>query len=229
MNNLNLFATAKLNGGTYNNIRIFGSTEVNGDLSADKLSIYGSAKFISECNIIEIDIFGSSKFEALVKVRDLRVKGACSFNNDVNVENLTVHGAVNFNKKVFRAKKITIYGAVNVNVLESDIIIVKGALNCDEQLNADNIEISSSSKSVIKEMVGSKIVVKPEKKIFGKAKGKIETDTIEGDEIELENVVAKIVRGKNIKIGPNCKIDKVEYNETLTVSNNAVIGEKEKI
>ena len=58
-----------------------------------------------------------------------------------------------------------------------------------------------------------------------------ETVTIEGDDIELENVEAEIVRGKYVRIGHGCRIGTVEYGENLeaepgTVSRSTQTGAK---
>lgn len=40
---------------------------------------------------------------------------------------------------------------------------------------------------------------------------------IEATDIYLENTTAQTVRGARVKIGPNCRIDRVEYSETFAL------------
>jgi cytoskeletal protein CcmA (bactofilin family) len=57
----------------------------------------------------------------------------------------------------------------------------------------------------------------------------LEVDTIEGDEIYLENTKADIVRGKHVTIGHGCRIERVEYSEELIIEEDAHVGEQEKV
>ena len=52
---------------------------------------------------------------------------------------------------------------------------------------------------------------------------------IEGDEVTLIHTTSKVVRGKNVRIGCNCVIDRVEYSESLDVDESATVGERVKI
>jgi hypothetical protein len=62
----------------------------------------------------------------------------------------------------------------------------------------------------------------------GHLSGCVEADTIEGDEIFLENTHARIVRGKKITIGEGCEIEMVEYSESLEVSPKARVKHQKK-
>jgi cytoskeletal protein CcmA (bactofilin family) len=229
MNDLNVFASATINGGDYNKIRIFGTATVNGNLRAESMKVNGSSEFNGVCEINDVTVNGACEFNEMVKTKALHINGACEFNHDVSVDHLKVNGSVEFNKKVFRASSIVINGSVRADVLESDSIVVKGKLECKEQLNADVIEITSNATSTIKEMVGEKITVKPPVQLFYKPKGQIRVDMIEGDEIELTNVNAKVVRGNKVIIGPDCQIGLVEFSGSLSVSNKSQVDHTEQV
>ena len=67
--------------------------------------------------------------------------------------------------------------------------------------------------------------------IFRTNPGRARIGSIEGDDIELENVEAEIVRGKYVRIGHGCRIGTVEYGENLeaepgTVSRSTQTGAK---
>jgi cytoskeletal protein CcmA (bactofilin family) len=229
MSNLNVLASLTINGGTYDHVRVMGTLKVTDHLIAEKLSVYGSLKATGKCDIKNMTVNGAAKFESEVEADDLTVNGSCSFQESVKVRELKVRGAVKFLKKVHRASLIEILGAITTDTLEADTVIIKGALKCQEQLNADHIELSAQSHSTIKEMVGSKIHVKSEKKLFSRNKpGDIQVEFIEGDEVILENVTAKLVRGNKVIIGPNCKIEKVEYHESYEAVKNTQVGESVK-
>lgn len=49
---------------------------------------------------------------------------------------------------------------------------------------------------------------------------------IEGDNIEIENTRAKVVRGKNIIVGKNCTIERIEYSGEFKVDEESLVEEK---
>lgn len=55
--------------------------------------------------------------------------------------------------------------------------------------------------------------------------GDVTADSIEGDEIYLESTRSKMVRGKRVLIGPDCQIDRVEYEEEIHVHDEAEVHE----
>ena len=63
----------------------------------------------------------------------------------------------------------------------------------------------------------------------GHLAGCVEADTIEGDEIFLENTRARMVRGKKVTIGEGCEIEIVEYKDSLEVTEGANVKTRTKI
>ncbi len=63
----------------------------------------------------------------------------------------------------------------------------------------------------------------------GQRAGCVEADTIEGDEIFLENTRARMVRGKKISVGEGCEIEYVEYSESLDVIDGARVLHQTKL
>lgn len=53
--------------------------------------------------------------------------------------------------------------------------------------------------------------------LFTGNKSILKANLIEGDEIELENTEAEVVRGDKIKIGLGCRIGTVEYRSSLQI------------
>lgn len=91
----------------------------------------------------------------------------------------------------------------------------------------------------VREMGGTEIKVRKEEKfsflgikniIMPHAPNKLlTTDTIEADEIYLENTHAKIVRGNNVKIRPKCKIELVEYKKSFKTDDKSNVTIYKKI
>jgi cytoskeletal protein CcmA (bactofilin family) len=63
----------------------------------------------------------------------------------------------------------------------------------------------------------------------GHIAGSLEADTIEGDEIFLENTRARVVRGTRVTIGAGCRIETVEYKDSLDVHPDAQVKRQTKL
>jgi cytoskeletal protein CcmA (bactofilin family) len=59
--------------------------------------------------------------------------------------------------------------------------------------------------------------------------GRLVTETIEADEIYLEATEAKTVRGKRVVIGPDCRIESVEYEESCEVDESSSVAHQNKV
>jgi len=57
---------------------------------------------------------------------------------------------------------------------------------------------------------------------------RLNVELIEGDDIFLEATDAQIVRGSRVKVGNGCRIDTVEYSESLEVSPRATVQNRIK-
>ena len=165
-NNLTVFANATLAGGNYGKIRVFGSVEAFDDITAFSMTVFGSGNFTAKCVIDKLKLFGSCTFSDFVEAKEMNIKGSCKFNSDVKVDYLKVFGEANFNKNMFRSTEVRVYGDMKVNVLESDNIYIRGKITCDNEINGDKIKIASYGGSVIKELLGTEIIIKPKRRYF---------------------------------------------------------------
>jgi hypothetical protein len=59
--------------------------------------------------------------------------------------------------------------------------------------------------------------------------GRLDTETIEGDDIYLEYTRVKVVRGSNVKIGKGCEIELVEYENNFQQDREAKVNDSKKI
>ena len=238
-------------GGEYKDVKISGSGDIVGDIKCDVVGISGSGNCRGKINSKEIKvsgsftcngsveveelikISGSGRFGSEVKSKEIRVSGNGDFNGNVKAEEVKISGGCNIKGNVsFNTMKIS--GGVDIQGdCEGTEFIGSGAGSISGLLSADKIEVNVADNWRIKEIGGEEIIVKKEnvKKflfltfIF-RNKGKLITDCIEGDNINLEYTECKIVRGHNITIGEVCNIEKVEYSGNLTIDDKSTVGEK---
>ncbi|ORX23646.1 hypothetical protein BVF91_05550 [Thermoanaerobacterium sp. PSU-2] len=209
-------------GGKYRNVIISGVIGVKGDV---------------ECT--DFKCSGVSKVDGSIKAESILVSGVNNVNGDIKCKELTVEGSLNVAGSV-NAEKVQIYGVLKVNDdLNSEIFISRGGFTINGLLNAENIDINLFVKCKAKEIGGQNINVCKDNtngiKFFEKiletfsASQRFIVDTVEGDDIYIEYTNAKIVRGKNVKIGPGSNVDIVEYEDKFEKDDNANVKEFKKV
>jgi cytoskeletal protein CcmA (bactofilin family) len=180
-----------------------GSFHVGGNFTGGKLDCSGSVQVGGNINRGSVDSSGSLKVGHDLKGTSVDTSGRIEIGGDCEVESFESSGMVN----------------------------IKGLLN------ADRIEIRLGGRdSNIREVGGDHITVRrSEASTFlglfrsSPGSGMLVVDSIEGDDITLENTRAKIVRGSKINIGSGCEIDLVEYSDTCVVDANSKVGERNKL
>ncbi|MCD7823147.1 MAG: polymer-forming cytoskeletal protein [Oscillospiraceae bacterium] len=206
-------------GGEYENISISGSGEVTSDVRCQSLKSAGSVHIAGsvECSG-EFKIAGSALVDGDIKC------GSCRLAGSANVKSIEADG------------KVSLAGAVTADGnISGEKVIIVGVANINGLINGDDIRITFDGDGVKANEIGGgtiKITPKKEQKAHWFSKKKIkpaEIGTIEGDEISLELVKADVVRGAKVTIGDGCEIGRVEYSESLEISENAHVGYQVKI
>ena len=212
---VHISGAGNVGGGEYENISISGSGEVTSDVRCQSFKSSGSVHIAGsvECSG-EFKIAGAGRVDGDVKC------GSCNLAGGAKVKSVEANG------------ELKLAGAFNAdgNVSGEKVIIV-GAANINGLINGDEIRITFDGDVKANEIGGGIIEIAPkEVRRFGKKRIKhAEIGTIEGDEISLELVKADVVRGANVTIGDGCEIERVEYSESLEISENAHVNHQVKI
>lgn len=221
LSDLRINGHGSASGGKYNSVNINGSGKIDGDLECIYLKING------QCNL-----------NGNVTADQLRVNGNNSIKGNLEVNKMKINGTTDI-KGNLSAEKAETYGSISVEGdCNAEFFKIEGTFGIDGLLNADELELRLHGSSRAGEIGGSKITIKRKGKydIFG-LKGMIMpfgagkeliTETIEGDEIYLENTQAKVVRGDTIELGPGCEIELVEYNSSFKMHNESSVTEQRK-
>ncbi len=232
-NDLVIHGSGSAAGGTYENIDISGSGKVNGDIICDSIQGSGSSVFNGDIKAVSIDLSGSGKIIGNIECMDLNVSGSAKIDGTVTVKNIDISGSVALSNDLI-GKNIDIHGSLTVGGhCESDDLNVQGSFKIGGLLNAENIEIKMNGDCSAKEIGCGSISVKRGtgglSKLFKMRGHQLETVSIEGDDIYLENTIADVVRGSNVYIGLGCVIKRVEHLDDVEVSNDAKVGETIKV
>lgn len=194
-----------------------GMGTVNGNVMTETVRINGKGKINGNVIARNITVDGHATLDGNVSYESIRISGHCSIGGNVKGERTKVNG------------KAIIGGNCETEEFVTDGLFTIGGL-----LNAEDIDITLYGECKVKEIGGQSIRVR--QKPNGLIKilrtlfpTKLVTDIIEGDDIYLEGVHAKIVRGNNVTIGANCEIDLVEYYEESSIDKGSVVKECNKL
>lgn len=231
MGNLKLIGDSTIPSGEYGDIKIVGDAKALGYVKADLIKVTGDAEFEEEINVGELKIVGDFKVKKrAVVTKVVRVVGDAKFCENVNFKECKISGDAEF-KNGFEGGELKVLGDCEIiGDCEIEKLIIKGCFKVTGLLTADNIEILLADNCKIKEIGGENIKVfnKDESRgiLFSKKyNNKLKSSIIEGDNIILANTMCEIVRGKNIIIKDGCRIEKIEYTQTLNVDKNSEVGE----
>lgn len=230
---LSVSGAGSVGGGKYNNVKISGAGNINGDIECTLFRSSGASETKGNVNAKIIEISGASDIKGNVEAEEIKISGASNIKGNVTTKKIRVSGASEI-KGSLHAEEIEIRGAIDIKEdCEAETFSASGGFDIGGLLNAGNIEIRVHGKCRVREIGGEKIDVRKDDGSFlGKVMSvfslgeKLITGIIEGDEIYLENTNAKIVRGNNVIIGPNCNIETIEYRNSINVDASSKVNSK---
>jgi cytoskeletal protein CcmA (bactofilin family) len=220
-------------GGVYDEIAISGSGKVTGDAEARNVRVSGAAHF--EGSVKADSLRGSGSFHVArdVEAGEFKCSGSAHVGGSVKADKLAASGSVKIggNAKVVNAH---ISGSTRIGGdLEGEHVRSSGVINVGGLLSADTVEMALGGNCRVREIGGERITVLCGGRIgrgffcFGWLcrTGSLTVESIEGDDVHLEATTAKIVRGQRVKIGRGCRIERVEYGESLQIDPDARVDE----
>ena len=218
-----------LGGGKYRDVKISGAGTVNGNIECNEFSTSGASTVNGNIIAKTIKVSGATDIKGNIEAEEIKVSGGSEFKGNVKTKEIKISGATKI-KGSLSAENVDISGSVNINEdCEAETFKAKGGFDIGGLLNADTIEIAIGGRCRVREIGCGKIEVKKFggnflaevlKYIFIQGDTLV-TSVIEGDDIYLESTSAKIVRGNNVTIGPNCNIEVVEYRDTVFVDKGS--------
>lgn len=227
--------SGSVGGGVYKLVKISGSGKVGGDVECEEMKVSGAGKLDGNVKTGNAKISGSSTVGGSLRAETLEVSGSSEIDDDLAASSLHVSGSMKAAKNL-SGDDVRFKGSIKVaENCAADTFRATGSFKIGGLLNADNIDIELYGESSVKEIGGEQIQVQKKDKIFpfnlvhSFRSPKLSVDVIEGDHIHLESTEAKVVRGSDIHIGPDCHIDLVEYKNDFQQNGNARVKGSKKI
>lgn len=200
--------------GEYENISVSGSSRLSGDIRCH--SFHTSGALGGKCNIVCSGEFHSS--------------GSTGLDGSITADSLAANGS--FKSGSISAGRLKINGSCHVDGdIEADSVVIRGELSCSGLVNADTVEILVRGSSRVGSIGGGEILVSTDaenskKSIFSRRNGHMleVEESIEADNIRLENAVCPVVTGRCVIIGEGCSIKHVHYSDSVEISPSAKVG-----
>jgi cytoskeletal protein CcmA (bactofilin family) len=210
MNDLRINGIGTSSGGKYDFVQINGKGDITGDLECRELQINGLAHLEGNVKADTIRVSGKSDFRGNISGQHMIIDGMTDVGGTVKVESVENRGMIRIAKdcgsEVFSSQgAFTVGGLLNAGKIDISVYAQCKA----REIGGEQIEVRIGGGFGIRKFIGSLFPGLPLNPV-------LITDTIEGDEVYLENTTAKVVRGQNIKIGPGCEIGVVEYRESYS-------------
>jgi len=219
--NLIINGVSKAGGGEYGRVSIDGVGTVEGNIVSMTFDSNGMTKVHGDLVAGELDCDGH-----------IRINGHVTAQKSIIDGNMKVMGSL-------RADHCTINGIIKIGGdCEIEQFNMEGAFEVQGLLNAGRMELRLHGPGKAREIGVESIQVRPASRsawsklwrwMLPKFTPELHSALIEGDDIDLENTVADIVRGNRIVIGKGCSIGTVEYRTALKVHPGAKVGKEVKI
>ncbi|MDT3415058.1 cytoskeletal protein CcmA (bactofilin family) [Brevibacillus aydinogluensis] len=219
--NLLISGMGSASGGVFNNVRIDGMSKVNGDLSCVRFLCNGKADINGSVTADDsIEVNGLATIAGFLKAEHVVINGKATVRGDIVGERAELSGMPNITGNC-----------------EVETLTIKGGIRIDGLVNAETIDVRLYGHSRIREMGGKTISVRREPNdlsrflafLFPPFASKLSADSIEGDDIYLEYTQAGVVRGNNVRIGPGCDIELVEYRNKYEQSPEAKVTRHQQV
>ena len=210
-NDVRIAGVGSSSGGTFRDVTVAGVGTIEGDIECRTFKVGGMA-----------DVHGS------VKAETINIGGVANFAGDVAAESFKVGGTADVRGKLTGGKvkvggMITVAGGVDVQRVDlrgaftiegdcqAEVFDGRGAFKIHGLLNAGTVDVQLWGRCEVREIGGERINVRQGRGFAFFLEQHLYTDTIEADEVRLEDTTAKVVRGDTVEVGPGCQIELVEY------------------
>lgn len=222
--------------GRYQKVSVSGSATLIGDVECTELKVSGSADGDGTLTADAVTVHGTLGYRGAAKVGTVRVSGTAKF-GALKVEGVDASGVLA--AASLSAGAVKVQGYLNVaGDCEAERFVTHGAFTIGGLLNAGVVDVTLGDKCKAGEIGGESVVVRNYPmgglkrfvtSLIPSIQLRLWADTIEGDDVRLENTTAGAVRGTTVVIGPECKIELVEYTESYSAAPDAIVKTVRKV
>lgn len=228
---LRINGLGQASGGTYGTIHADGIATLNGDIVCNSLVTNGTFKLKGSIQGGDLRINGTASVAESVNGETLRVDGMLKAGGNLRTVDVNINGMLTLEGNA-SGESMKIDGGMKLGGnAEFETLQVHGGFQIGGMLNAGALEIWMAANCKAKEIGGENIRVrsKPSARnllalVSPSLAVRLIADSIEGDDVTLEKTTAEMVRGGSVRIGPGCRIGRVEYKHHYEAHPGASVG-----
>lgn len=174
-----------------------------------------------------INLEGVSSCSDNIKAEQMHVKGVFNCAGEVEAGLLNCEGVSNYSRNI-RAKNMIVSGVINVKEgtkIEAEEIDCEGVINTKGEIYADIMKAKGAVSAI--GIYGDQVIINTHysfsrvRRIFRGERSDVKL--IEATVIELSGVTADTVNGKNIIIGPDCRIKNIDCSGTISIDRDSSV------
>ncbi|MBX6353652.1 MAG: polymer-forming cytoskeletal protein [Thermoflavifilum sp.] len=194
---------------TERNVRLSGVSQLAGG-DYGEVVVEGVAHIRDDIRCERLEVSGKCRVRGRVHARIVTIEGKCDVEGDIEATEIRISGWLG------------VVGNVSAERLEgSGLLRVRGLVN------AEDVRLWGAGR--VSEIGGSRVVIESHHHSgWLRWLRAFEAEVIEGDEVRLTGVSAGLVRGGTVYIGKGCRIDRVQYRQSLHRSDDAVVKHAEQ-
>lgn len=218
-------------GGAFRKIRIMGQGRLDGEASCQTFRCTGDSSILGQLSASSFKLLGNMHIEGGLSGDSASTLGELRVDGTLQVRLMKLIGAMRVGQHL-RGEKLKCAGQLEIQGdSTAEQIRIRGVIMAGGAVNAEHIRIKLNGPSHARELCGAQIDVQQAfLSWFPSFRSRrisrtLTVDLIEGDNIRLEHVEAKVVRGRRVTIGPGCQIGLVEYTEKYKEHHTAKVGE----
>lgn len=234
VNDVKIAGDGTVGGGNFGDVVINGAGKITGDVTCTNFKINGAGTAEGNVAAANTIVNGSGNFSGKLETKEMSINGDATVQLGLGVGSLKVKGRLTVGGVA--AHDIDVRGEIRSGVnIEADSLTGEGAFRAEGLVNVGSIDFKLHGNSSAIEIGGERISIVLGRNFVGASllslfgEKRLTADSIEADEVVLENTTAKVVRGGNVSIGTGCVIDVVEYSGTLNQMPDARIGEARQV
>ena len=238
---INISGAGVINSGEYDEIRVSGSARLEGPVRCGSFACSGAVRGDAALTCGgSARVSGSAKLNGAVKAAALYVSGAFSCEGAEIANECQLSGSAGVGGRLVGGD-IEAFGVLRVeDQIEANAFHLSGTLECGGLLNAETVLIRlGKENSAVQAIGGTSVTVSPHpghslrrrfRFFFCRKKRGLLTvrESVEADDVSLENTLCPEVTGARVKIGAGCEIGLVRYSESCEIHPDAVVRRQEK-
>lgn len=219
--------------GSYGTITLNGGGTLSGDVQCRRLVINGAGHASGAVTAGAITVNGAATFGSTVQAGELTVNGSCDVHGSAGIGRLAVAGRCAISGGL-AAHDVSIKGDLSVGAdLECRELTGEGRIRASGRLVADSIDLALHGRSTVAAAQSRRMVVRAPEGITALlsafADRAFVAESIDGEDLELVDVHAKVVRARRATLGRGCCVGLVEYRDDLNVLSDASVEERRQV